>query len=386
MAPKPKSEYHGSFIVNLTAVKILFEANATAIQICAFLTLSCFTGKEYGKYNSTASYNALVNRLGIGINKAKQLILDLYQMEYMGNKLIEFHESDLESMLLDEKASLVEITDKQDRQFCISDYFALNKAKHSFNRWKLPESSNKEIWFHKDLVGVGRSPDKPLKKLWRLCGSIATKLYLLMFCYNNLEEDLVSPGLLAYRFKLEEISAVNGFVLLQAKKSDITPYISDTITKLLFGDTVALDAISEKTNKMQIYESLRSLEQHGFIYSSVVTFLNEGNSEIAAKYYNLDCKLNDRAKNKEQYLCHDIKAVADQIGFKLSRKDNRFYDEYFAIAPSGMGVNVSMVYRLKYGVTNLHNYRIFCAGNKRIECNAEVREWLSMISPTSNFM
>ena len=79
---------HGSFVINLEAISILTMNKASADEICAFMVLSCFTDKNYGKYHSTAGYSSIVNRLGVSARKAKDLILRLSSMELNGSRLL----------------------------------------------------------------------------------------------------------------------------------------------------------------------------------------------------------------------------------------------------------------------------------------------------------
>jgi hypothetical protein len=146
---KPKNkQYHASFIINEMALKILLENKATAMQICSFLTLSCFTKQNHGKYNSTGSYNAIINRLGIGISKAKQMVYELCQMEYNGNKLLKLTSSAYklkETEKLDNDGKVIGWSYEIDYNTGLNEFYIANKGRFALVRWELPRESHKEL-------------------------------------------------------------------------------------------------------------------------------------------------------------------------------------------------------------------------------------------------
>jgi len=241
----------------------------------------------------------------------------------------------------------------------------------------------KEVWIHKDLVGYGRSPDKPLKTLWRLCGDVATRLYLQLFYRNYLETNIVSPSALRYRFGTTCDYEDKGIALLKAVQMDSLPDISDSLVKALYPQDVDRNSAEHVGIKLEVMSALQSLEDHGFLYRSIIVFLKPNDSESLTNYYELDCKINNKSKYKSELFCDEIRKLAKQLGLESSRRDNRFYGEYFAIAPNNMMIMVGMVYRLKYAVKTPRNYRVKTALTRREEFNAEVHEWIDRVRPTS---
>lgn len=287
---------HGAFIVNLSAVLILLENKATAMQICALLTLACFTKQNHGKYHSTASYNALMNRLGIGKSKAIGLIDDLNKLEYKGIRLLELPETEYElreEVNYDDNGEEIGYRYIRDYGSGPSKDFISRRGKYSLIRWELPRKHYKDIWLDKDLVGKGRSEHRPLKLLWRLCGDIAARLYLVLCYYNYLETDIIHPSLLSYDYEIQEVFEDKGIRIMTATRLEKLPYIIDSVLRLVIGDGFSHSKDSYTHN---IFEALNALERNGFIYRSVLVSLAAANSDVVSNYYELDCKVNNKSK------------------------------------------------------------------------------------------
>jgi len=328
-----------------------------------------------------------MNRLGIGSKKARTLLDDLCQMEQDGYPLLArphtaFNRIETE-IIRDHK--IVGWRYETDYKGGFSQHYLSNIRKRAFNRWDLQNSSYKELWFNKDLVGEGRSPDKPLKILWRLCGNVATRLYLHLFCRNYLETNIVAPSALRHRFDIPKCEYDDkGIALLKTVQIDNMPYISDATVNAIYPLAINRSSAENIAIKSELMSALQSLEEYGFIYRSIFVFLHADDSESVSNYYELDCKINNKLKYNNELFCNKISDLAKQLGLESGRRDNRFYGEYFAIGPIGMNIAVSMVYRLKYAVTNPNNYRVSKAIKRRQECNAEVNDWIAKIKPSSN--
>jgi hypothetical protein len=196
-----------------------------------------------------------------------------------------------------------------------------------------------------------------------------------------LETDIIHPSLLSYDYEIQKEFEHNGISIIMATRLEKLPYIKDNVLRLVFGDDFSHSMDLYTHN---IFEALNALERHGFIYRSVLVSLAADNSDVVFNYYELDCKINNKSKYKNKLFCNDIKLLTNELGLKHGRDDNRFYDQYFAIAPSDMRINVSTVYRLKYSVTNPNNYKVNKAISRRKESNARVIEWMARIRPAGN--
>ncbi len=380
---------HGMFVVNYDAVAILLQNDASALQICAFLTLSCFS-KPNTPYRSTANYSALVNRLGIGLDKARRLIDALCDMEYMGEKLLKppdsaFGRGHFEE---DENGRFLSWERIIDYSLGVNEGYVANKGKHGFIRWVLPSKHDDDLWLNKSLVGEGRSTDKPLKTLWRLCGDVATKLYFYLCTQYYLDLDIVHPNLVSYEYDVSSVYNGNGIELLKVVMSEDLPDASDYILKLVAGCEYTNSNKSYDSVVKQTLSALNVLEKRGFIYKSVIVAIAPADSDIVSNYYELDCKIINKSRYKKQLFCNDIRNLAVQLGMDAGRIDSRFYKEYFAVVPAKMRVNVSMVYRLRHGLTNPNNYRVSMSLDRRTRHDAEVHEWIaklgSVVSPAKD--
>jgi len=370
------NEGHASFMIDGYAKDILLYNNASAMQICAFLTLACFKGRNDDYHWSTASYNVISNRLGIGPKKAKDLVSELLQMELNGVKLLERPASaygSKEENVYDDDGNITDWCIVKDYDLPPRAEFIKHK-KRSLRRWILPKCGSKEIWFNKELIGSGRLQPRILKQLWRKCGDVAARLYILLFDSIVLETDIINPDLISFRYNINRRYTKNKITIL-----DISKQKSQVI------DTDKLAVVLNKSNLQHadlgklITKAFDTLEHQGFIRRSVIALLYDPTLKIVKYCYELDCKMTNKIKYKNKIFAKDIDLLANELGFKRDGGDHRFYNNYFALAPSNMLIKIQMVYRLNHSVTNERHLPVQQAKITRTQNENEVIKWMAQM-------
>jgi hypothetical protein len=375
-----KKSSHGVFVVNYDAIRILLKFKASALEICAFLILACFT-KPDSFYTSTASSNALAKRLGLGRNKASELLNALGRYEFNGTKLIDQPECAYSRYedTFDTDGNWLSCTRVIDKTLGVSEYFINSKSRHGLIRWEMPSKHAHDIWLNKNLVENDWCKDSPLKVMSRLCGDIACRLYLCMCVHSFFEPDIVHPGIISYDMDLFEVESRNGVNLYKASIRYNSLYVCDFIINNVTSTGVDTAGGANKKAAIEIESALSSLEKHNLIYRDIIVYMTAVGDSAVSNYYELDCKTVNKNTCKRKLWCRTIRDHAYNLGLVALRKDARFYDEYYAVAPTNMQVNVCIAYRLNYGITNPNTPRARSAVSRRSSYDTEVRGWLEQL-------
>jgi hypothetical protein len=219
-----------------------------------------------------------------------------------------------------------------------------------------------------------------------MCGDVATRIYIILCWSNNIETNSVVNTVFCCNYEIIDIMEKNKIVLWKATKPNKLIELDSRTIKYIFNIDVDCNFNSDEyllcCDKAK--EALQRLENHGFIHRVVQVFLYKSECDEVDKYYELDCKIENKARYKNKMFCRHILGLAIKLGYSPARSDMKFFEEYYAIAPEEMRINISMVYRITHSVTNPRNNRVYKAEQKRKQYCDEVEGWIAQVAAKEN--
>lgn len=351
----------GSFCVPHTAIQALLDARATALEICAYLTLARFTDSD-GCY-STASVNAIYK--ATGSNKMKGGTIERAIARLKTIRAID-HGIGLDGPTKPPGAKNKKPRDLGPILFCRSDWVDATgevledgPSERGAIRHVLPdfdETISRRVWFGNNLVtGVGEFK-QPLRML-KNAGDVAARLLLALYAANDMETwGGVPPGggmPWLHFAQVGEDVRIPGGRLLRAKS---------------MGQVASIDPrISSSAD--EYWNALRALEAAGLIYRVTLAvnrtalhakFANGGaycNVPVGSEpLFELDTHSIHGFKPKgEEGLGGAMAKTSGELGYSVAREDGRFDDTYAALVPDGFPAMIAGIYRMRLRVSNPRN-------------------------------
>jgi len=382
----------GSFCIPRAALNALLDNQATAYEVCTYLTLARFTD-ESGRY-STASISA-VNRY-TGANKTKGGPVDralerLKTIRAKSVKKVSNGRSGKSHAWVDQVTDLGPILFDRESWFQATGELlpdgAHQRAEVLHVLPDFEEPPEDRVWFGNNLVsGVGGFA-QPLKAL-KNAGDVAARLLLALYAVNDMETwGGVRPVGTGHgpwvhyepvdtdtRFKV-------GTRLHRAKDAGQVAIIEDRITK----------------DKEQYWSALSALQSSGLVYE-VVMVLNRNAikakfssgteySEIpgdAEPFYELDCRSRHGYKpDGEEGVGWATAKTAGDFGKPVTLEGGTFDGTYAAFVPEGYGAMIAGIYRLRFRVANPKNAGVKGAWAGIHQRNREALELVNSIRSAS---
>lgn len=400
-----KKKGSGSFSIPKKAIETLLANQATAYEICAYLTLARFTDGS-GRY-STASISA-VNRY-TGANKTKGGPVDRAIERLKGMRA--------------EKIELVSNGRKGKSQVMIKKAIDLGPIVIDRTTWcsgtgeilpdgptergnvlhVLPdfdEPQDERIWFGNNLVtGVGGF-NQPLKEL-KNAGDVAARLLLALYEVNDMEAwggvrpvgDVFGPWVHYEPVDTDTQWSTLGVKLHRAKR----------------GGNVGPGALFERVcpfpNRRDswwtahdeagdpAWRALEALQSAGLVYEVVVglnrnaikaKFLGgEEYSKIPADaepLYELDCRSKHGYKpDGEEGVGWATAKTAGDFGKPVALEGGTFDGTYAAFVPQGYGVMIAGIYRLRFRVSNPKNAGVKGAWSGIFQRNKDAMDMINRV-------
>ena len=390
----------GSFCIPKAALNALLDNEATAYEICTYLTLARFTD-ESGRYSS-ASISA-VNRY-TGANKTKGGPVDraLQQLKTIRAKSVKRVLKKVSNGKYGKSHAMVddwvdEETDLGPILFDRDDWLQetgeiLPDGPHQRTEvlHVLPdfdEPPEERVWFGNNLVSGYGDFKQPLKAL-KNAGDAAARLLLTMYEINDMETwggvRPVGAGhgpWVHYEPVDTDTRFTGGARLHRAKDAGQIAIIEDRITK----------------DKEQYWSALRALHSSGLVYEVVMVLnrnaikakLSNGTEygsipEDAEPFYELDCRSKHGYKpDGEEGVGWATAKTAGDFGKPVTLKGGKFDGTYAAFVPDGYGAMIAGIYRLRFRVANPKNAGVKGAWAGIHQRNREALELVNSIRSAS---
>lgn len=373
----PKGQ--GSFCIPRTAIKALLDAQATAYEICAYLSLARFTD-DSGCY-SPASIKAV--NTATGANKTKGGPVDR-AIERL--KTIRARRVDLVSNGRAGKthAMVEQFTDLgpilYDREAWIAETGEVppdGPNERSLIRFVLPdfgEPKEDRVWIGNNLVSGVKTFDMPLKAL-KNAGDVAARLLLALYAANDMETwggvrpvgDGHGPWK-HYKPVAEDVNIGGMARLIRAKDSGPVGKIDMfSLAWPCKADASYWTAHNEAGGP--VWRALEALEAVGLVYevvmvlnrNAVKTKFSSGGelSDIpndAEPLYELDARSHHGFKPEgEEGIGGATAKTAGDLGQPVAVEGGRLDGTYAAIVPRGYPAMIAGIYRLRFRVANRKN-------------------------------
>ncbi len=390
----------GSFCIPRAALNALLDNQATAYEVCTYLTLARFTD-ESGRY-STASISA-VNRY-TGANKTKGGPVDraLERLKTIRAKSVKKvlkkvsngrggRNHAMVDQWVNEETDLGPILFDREGWFqATGELLPDGPHERAEVLHVLPdfeEPSEDRVWFGNNLVsGVGGFT-QPLKAL-KNAGDVAARLLLALYAVNDMETwGGVRPvgaghGPWVHYEPVDTDTRITGGARLhRAKDAGPIAIIEKRITE----------------DKDQYWRALSALQSAGLVYE-VVMVLNRNAikakfpsgaeySDIpqdAEPYYELDCLSKHGYKpDGEEGVGWATAKTAGDFGKPVTLGGGRFDGTYAAFVPDGYGCMIAGIYRLRFHVSNPKNAGVKGAWAGIRQRNREALELVNSIRVAS---
>lgn len=329
------------------SIEILLRNNATATQICAFIVICANRQGRTG--NSTTGLDAISKCVGIGWNKAKAIVDELLAYD---RSLFTPQPTRYERLI----RSVTSFPDLYDRvkpdgaknqiEYLEANKDALQKRKTTEKRWKGIEFDPfRSIWLKRAFVGNKLQKVKPpVYHLNRRKNDLAAKLLLVLYAVNDLVQQGVSwsrPAVMEHRY------SCFGNTLYVGTLTDAEPNLK--LLKMLFPSEHIFDQPQTQKLWAQVTEALDMLESERFLKKVVV--VNAWGSDGSDRICSYD--LHIKGERYTGSLREKINLIAANALQQLDiRVDGRSHGgTYYALAPEGAEVKLSMVFRLSHVAT-----------------------------------
>lgn len=375
---------HGSFWIPKKAVELLLkDNNSSALQIYTYLAIARHA--DISGLFSTIGNAGIIRKLGLNSEQYTRTCNYLKNIYFNGMKLL-YTKNEWQSyaFAVNDDRECDNLSNLHNPNYLPKPLLPTpppNKGagKKGYIQWVLnsfDSDRNNQVWFHNDLIEDGNK-NKPLKHLLRFKDKdIIARLLLMMYHHNDVKFGGVRPYQNVYiDYEMKKIGTENGIDIYRGKEIGLNQSEHfKTITKEVFKDI--------PVNETVIKYALKTLEDLGLIYKAIVALDSPPDNKDTMVLYNLDIKVNSGMMLKEKRGCLAT-IIDDEVrnaGYESSRKDNRHYDEYTAIATEGICPHVVGIYRLKHDVSNSKNTPVKQSRADKKEHKAMLEEWVYTLS------
>ena len=406
----------GSFCISKAALKALLDKEATAYEVCTYLTLARFTD-ESGRY-STASISA-VNRY-TGANKTKGGPVDralerlktirAKSVKQVLKKVSNGRSGKSHAMIdqwVNEETDLGPILFDRESWFQATGELlpdgAHQRAEVLHVLPDFEEPPEDRVWFGNNLVsGVGGFT-QPLKAL-KNAGDVAARLLLALYAVNDMETwggvRPVGTGhgpWVHYEPVDTDTRFTVGARLHRAKDAGpLGP--GDMFSRVCpFPEKLGSWWKAHDDAGGPVWRALEALQSSGLVYE-VVMVLNR--NAIKAKlpsgteygdipkdaepFYELDCRSKHGYKpDGEEGVGWATAKTAGDFGKPVTLEGGRFDGTYAAFVPDGYGAMIAGIYRLRFRVSNPKNAGVKGAWAGIHQRNREALELVNSIRSAS---
>lgn len=349
----------GSFRIPRRSLDTLVEHQADAWQIGTFLTIARYTDPS-GKF-STAGFQAVYNGTGAspGTEKkpgaARELAESVLKIGRQYGEPVNPKKKTRKLNGLLYRPD--EWTNKTGEEIPEIDH-DMHKI-----RWVLNDFQTDDwVWFPNSLVdGYGRFK-RPLKRLKR-CGDIATRLLLLFYASDNMEEFGGIPpcGTVFKKYSLTHVDSRHGYTLWSAEREDNTAY-TDFILSSIGLDRLSDDETLCEREKQSFWDSFESLVNQGFLYECVTVMDGEELTKNSRPIYDLTARpKHGKVLKGEEGMLPRITEIFKRLGLPAVDNQSRYNGIYPVISMVGIRPLVIGIYRLRFRITNPKNYPVSAA-------------------------
>lgn len=363
---QPKGKGSGSFCIPKAALQALLNNNATAYEICTYLTLARFTDGS-GVY-SVANV-AAVNRY-TGANKTKggpvdRAIERLKTFKATITRIVSNGHSGKHHKMVNETVSLGPILYSRDDWMKLTGEIPPDGPVERSKVLNILPDFNEphvdRIWLGSGLVdGYGKF-SKPLRDL-KNAGDVAARLLLHCYLINAMEEwGGINPLFGPWRHYSQTSSDViqGGGRLIRSKSEGDVGKLHEFITgekNQSKGSSLYFSALTALTTMGFVYEVVVVLNKNGIEekFSSGTEYLDiPPDAEV---YYELDCRSLHGYKPKgEEGIAWATAKTAGELGRSVAEAGGVMDGTYAAIVPQGYGAMIIGIYRLRFRVSNPKN-------------------------------
>jgi hypothetical protein len=296
----------------------------TASEICALLTVACFTDAT-GIY-STAGAKAIRKSLAIGTPAAEALLNSLSNKGFIHDpKWIAGKElkKGMPIMPIREGRAMV--------------------------RWVIKPDNSRPIWFSSSLVrGYGRWM-KPLQAL-RGCGELSARLLLALYTFEDaMTYGGISPMSVLHCYTTEKmLSSHDGeYSLHHAEQGQKSVYAR------LYEDMLGIRSKQNGDSLEPFWKALNQLEKRGFIYECLTVFTGTEVDEDMCLLYPLHTyNRYGHAPKGEESLASTMHKIASLYDCPTADESGRFYGRFAFIADESQPVQAVGIYRLRFRNTS----------------------------------
>lgn len=384
----------GSFCIPRAALNALLDNQATAYEVCTYLTLAQFTD-ESGRY-STASISAVNRYTGAGKMKGGPVDRALQRLKTIrakSLKRVSNGKSGKSHAWIEQVTDLGPILfDREGWLQATDEILPDGKHQRAEVLHVLPdfeEPPEDRIWFGSNLV-MGYKDSQPLKAL-KNAGDVAARLLLALHEVNDMETwggvrpvgDGHGPWV-RYEPVDDDVRWTGiGVRLHRAKETGKVAIIQDSIT----------------SDKEMYWSALSALQSAGLIYEIVMVLTRNavkvkrsngteyrGIPEDAEPYYELDCRSRHGYKpDGEEGVGWATAKTAGDFGKPVTLEGGTFDGTYAAIVPDGYGCMIAGIYRLRFRVANPKNAGVKGAWAGIHQRNREALELVNSIRVASKW-
>lgn len=346
-----------SFCVPRAAIEALLNAQATAYEVCAYLTLARFTGAN-GVY-STAGLKAINTATGANKTKGGPVARAIERLKKISGKT--------------SKGPLPILFDEQGWIDKTGEIIPPGPIPRADVRFVLPdfdEPPESRVWFGGNLVtGIGEFA-KPLKTI-KDGGDVVARLLLAMYAATDMEAwggvDPHKGPWMRYESVDKEALVIADVRLIRAKNEGTVG--SGTMFSRAW---TAPDRDWWKSHEAAgepVWRALELLESAGLFYQTVLVLNRNAESKTFAsggKYgsipadaeplYVLDTRSQHGYKPAgEEGLDGVTASTASDLGFPVATSGGHFDGTYAAIVKHGQGAMVAGIFRPRFRVANPKN-------------------------------
>ena len=399
----------GSFCIPRAALNALLDNQATAYEVCTYLTLARFTD-DSGRY-STASISA-VNRY-TGANKTKDGPVDralrrLKTIRAKSVKKVSNGRSGKSHAWVDQVTDLGPILFDRESWFqATGELLPDGPHERAEVLHVLPdfeEPPEDRVWFGNNLVsGVGGFT-QPLKAL-KNAGDVAARLLLALYAVNDMETwggvRPVGAGhgpWVHYEPVDVDTRFTVGARLHRAKRGgEVGP--GEMFSRVCpFPEKPGSWWESHTQAGGPVWRALEALQSAGLVYE-VVMVLNRnaikakfssgdeysGIPKDAEPFYELDCRSRHGYKpDGEEGVGWATAKTAGDFGKPVTLEGGTFDGTYAAFVPDGYGAMIAGIYRLRFRVSNPKNAGVKGAWAGIHQRNREALELVNSIRAAWN--
>ena len=346
-----------SFCVPRAAIEALLNAQATAYEVCAYLTLARYTDRT-GVY-STAGMKAINTATGANKTKGGPVERAIERLKKISGKT--------------SKGPLPILFDEQGWIDKTGEIIPPGPIPRADVRFVLPdfdEPSESRVWFGGNLVtGIGEFA-KPLKTI-KDGGDVVARLLLAMYAATDMEAwggvDPHKGPWMRYESVDKEALVIADVRLIRAKNEGTVG--SGTMFSRAW---TAPDRDWWKAHEAAgepVWRALELLESAGLFYQTVLVLNRNAESKTFAsggKYgsipadaeplYVLDTRSQHGYKPAgEEGLAGVTASTASDLGFPVATSGGHFDGTFAAIVKRGQGAMVAGIFRPRFRVANPKN-------------------------------